>query len=759
MSSQSNDQEISDKSTIINETSCSAEEQKNTPNTENNDAISMRIKTSTGFYQQKTYTLPSTNEQRTYKSSITTHEKPDTLQDMMADFEDPSLTEKDRIYRESFASIIRLNNNLVDKDISKDFESFVMELSEYHCSNTKEWRKCISSLLKKSKALGHPKKAAMRRVYMNLLRLKKVSKNEDLEDYLIAKASRTQSGVMVVTVLTSPYPRVDDKFQKFSCKHNCYYCPNEANMPRSYLSDEPAVQRGWKHHWSAIEQFYARLWTYYLNGHKVDKIELLVLGGTWSEYPQQYQETFIRDCFYAANTFYLYMELSAMIETSKEKIIRKSIRCKKSLVEEQKMNENALCRIIGITLETRPDSIDGNELKRLRNYGCTRVQIGIQHTNDKILKHINRGCDNEDAIRCVKLLKNVGFKLDFHLMPDLPGSSVALDEEMFYYVLNSTLIQADQWKIYPCQTTKYTVIRSWFEEGKYVPFKPQELLDLLIKVKCHVHPWIRLNRVIRDIPNQYIIGGNQITNLRQFLEKHMAQYGAKCACIRCREIRTKKIDQSNRVILKIRSFESSGGIEYFISYETVNEEIIFGFVRLRICSDFEVVKDIFPELVGCAMIRELHVYGQMIPVFDKKKSTQHKGFGKKLMNAAEQIAVTNGFKKLSVIAGVGTRNYYRKIGYKLKGTYMIKQLRNVDYWKHRLCYQLKLLKTQVPYQEMVQQLKDKTNYDCSLVKSKQVKHALVVKHYQIRSRLYILLYLSVVVVAVLAYLLRFKMSF
>ena len=512
-------------------------------------------------------------------------------------------------------------------------------------------------------------------------------------------------------------------------------------MPRSYLSDEPAVQRGWKHHWSAIEQFYARVWTYYLNGHKVDKIELLVLGGTWSEYPKEYQERFIRDCFYAANTFYQYMDLSGQGLSQQE--CMKNIRLQDTLLQEQKINEVSKCRIIGITLETRPDSIDKKELQRLRYYGCTRVQIGVQHTNDTILKHINRGCYNKDTINCVKLLKNVGFKLDFHLMPDLPGTTVKLDEEMFYYVLNSTKIQADQWKIYPCQTTSYTVIKKWFEQGKYTPFKPQELLDLLIKVKCHVHPWIRLNRVIRDIPNQYIVGGNEVTNLRQFLESSMAKHGAKCKCIRCREIRGKQLDfsdeKNNKIVLKIRSYESSDGTEYFISYETINEETIFGFVRLRICNDFEVVKDIFPELVNCAMIRELHVYGQMIPVFkkddkgEKVKKVQHMGFGKKLMNAAEIVAVLNGYKKLSVIAGVGTRNYYRKIGYRLKGTYMIKTLNSICYCQQLICNKMKLIKIEVPYKEMVEKLKKKTNYDCSMSKSKDVKNDLIIKHFEIKS--------------------------
>ena len=665
------------------------------------------------------------------------------MEDMKRDLEDTTLTEQDRIYKQTIASIKSLDRNLVDEAIRDDLESFMVELSEIVPDTQKGWKRRMRPLLKKYNKMGTPKKAAMRRMYMKLLRSKRITANEGLEEYLIAKASRTKSGVMVVTVLTSPYPPADggdgSKLQKFSCKHNCYYCPKEPDMPRSYLSDEPAVQRGWKHHWSAIAQFTARLWTYFLNGHKADKIELLVLGGTWSEYPRQYQEGFIRDCFYAANTFYELMELSGNTSLS-EQAQKERIRARLSLEEEQSMNESAKCRIIGITLETRPDSIDEAELQRLRYYGCTRVQIGIQHTSNEILEHINRGCTNQDAIRCVKLLKNVGFKLDLHLMPDLPGSSVEMDEEMFFLVLNSSRIQADQWKIYPCQTTKHTVIRQWFERGEYQPFTPQELLALLVKVKCHVHPWIRLNRVIRDIPNQYIVGGNEVTNLRQFLEHSMKKKGAKCACIRCREIRGKQLDfgdtKNNEIVLKIRSYESSDGIEYFVSYETVNEETIFGFVRLRICGDFEIAKDVFPELVGCAMVRELHVYGQMVPVFTKQLTkTQHIGFGKKLMNAAEVIAVKNGYRRMSVIAGIGTRNYYRKMGYTLKGTYMVKTLRNWDYYRHSLCNKVKLVRTQRPYREMVALLKEKANYDCSLKKPKDGETELVVKHYCIEKSL------------------------
>ena len=223
-----------------------------------------------------------------------------------------------------------------------------------------------------------------------------------------------------------------------------------------------------------------------INNHEVDKIELIILGGTWTEYPPEYQEMYIRDCFWAANTFY---------------DIEK--RPKQSLQEEQTINENQTkCRIIGITLEMRPDSINIDEIKRLRYLGCTRVQLGVQHTNDRILRNINRGCYFMDTVRALKLLKDNCYKVDAHWMPDLPLSSPEIDKEMFDLILTSDLLQFDQWKIYPTATVPWTKIKKWYDEGNYIPYtekNPDDLIDLLLYVKKRVHPWIRLNRVNRDI--------------------------------------------------------------------------------------------------------------------------------------------------------------------------------------------------------------------------------------------------------------------
>eukprot|EP00921_Rhytidocystis_pertsovi_P001612 GHVQ01002724.1.p1 GENE.GHVQ01002724.1~~GHVQ01002724.1.p1 ORF type:complete len:760 (+),score=58.09 GHVQ01002724.1:116-2281(+) len=535
------------------------------------------------------------------------------------------------------------------------------------------------------------------------------------------------SGVLVITVLTSP--------GRFSCPKDCHYCPNEPGQPRSYLSTEPAVLRGNQNNWDAVMQFNDRAETLYKNGHIVDKIELLVLGGTWSGYPVDYQEEFVRDLFYAANVFQA----------------DGPPRERKNLEDEQKENETASARIIGLTLETRPDFINRSELRRLRRYGCTRVQIGIQHVDDSVLIKINRGCTLSQCVEAIRMLKDAAFKVDIHIMPDLPGSYPELDKKMFEWILGTPWLQADQWKIYPCEVTPFSTIEKWYQEGLFVPYGEKDhekLVDLLLSVKRSVHPWIRLNRVIRDIPNQSIIAGNAKTNLRQILMDEMSKRLLECKCIRCREVKDKLI--KGIPILKIRRYDSTGGQEYFLSFETEDESTIFGFLRLRLpgqkpsaaehpqndaqeypgadndlhgflkssglgannsldtrdtlseeggCTQMEVTrkekaerrkirkqKPVFPDLVNSALIRELHVYGQLVahdeqkPVDDKRH--QHTGMGRKLILAAEVIAFNYGYRKIAVIAGIGTREYYRGSKYTLEKTYMSKTLSAVSVYKH-----------------------------------------------------------------------------
>nr|XP_027202209.1 probable elongator complex protein 3 [Dermatophagoides pteronyssinus] len=495
----------------------------------------------------------------------------------------------------------------------------------------------------------------------------------NLEKYLITKQVRTTSGVCVITVLTSP--------GAFSCPMDCYYCPNEPGQPRSYLSTEPAVLRGNQCKWDPVIQFWDRAHTLLKNGHTIDKIELLVLGGTWSGYPQNYQEEFCRDLFFAANTFYDYF-------SEKLFLYRNQIVEPKTLSEEQTINENSRCKIIGLTLETRPDYINLEEIRNLRRFGCTRVQIGMQHTNDTILKYINRGHDLMTVKKAINLLKTNGFKVDLHIMLDLPGSDISLDTKMMIQVLSDPHLQVDQWKIYPCEVTPFSKIKEWFDDGIYIPYTNtkeglKSLFNLILLVKHDIHPWIRLNRIIRDIPLESIVAGTKSTNMRQLLMEASNRLGWSCSCMRCREIRTYNLKNSSTLV--IRSYaQTEEGIEYFISMESEDRRYLLGFCRLRLNTKLaksNIAFDAFKDYT--AYVRELHVYGTLVATTENKdtkdKRIQHSGVGSTLMMVAEIIAILKGEKKLVVIAGVGTRKYYSKLGFTLENTYMTKNIESVEY--------------------------------------------------------------------------------
>ncbi|KAH7488423.1 hypothetical protein PRIC2_007036 [Phytophthora ramorum] len=562
-------------------------------------------------------------------------------------------------------------DKLVPVDELPKYEEMGLFLVEHNPQTARELEKAFVLLRRKFKCL--PKKSQMKFVLGLLVQKGEAPKGLALEKLLIKKAQKSQSGVLVVTVLTSPYPTVGGKKQKFSCQWNCYYCPNEPDQPRSYLHDEPSVLRANRNDFDPVLQFCDRCVTLAMNGHPVDKIELLVLGGTWASYPVEYQENFIRDLFYAANTFF-----------------SKGKRERHSLDEEKLENETAAVKIIGITLETRPDCITPEELRRFRRYGCTRVQLGIQHTDDAILKKINRGHTLADAVAALKLLRDCCYKTDIHLMPNLPGSDPEKDRAMFDYVLHSPDLHADQWKIYPCEITPWTVIKKWYDEGSYVPYADDMLIELLMDVKAEVHPWIRLNRVIRDIPSQYILGGMDEPNLRQVIGNKMIARGTPCKCIRCREVKTDDAAIASAECV-IREYKANDGDEYFISFETPDRSKICGFARLRLSQS--AGGGVFPELDGAALIRELHVYGQLVSAISKSKKdaanaapndaershAQHTGFGTQLMMKAEEIARAHGYKKVAVIAGVGVRNFYRRLGFEVEGEgeLMIKHLKEL----------------------------------------------------------------------------------
>jgi len=604
-----------------------------------------------------------------------------------------------------------------EADISEadrlSFESFMSDLVNDDRGETlkfqdgREWTQRILQMRRRHHV--QPSKAQMGRLYDEMLASAAIiSSHAAFERFLRKKPSRSLSGILVIAVVMSPYPTYRDtktgklKQQRFSCAKNCYYCPSEPGMPRSYLSEEAAIARAARANFDAIQQFYSRANTLKKLGHTVDKIELSVLGGTFSQYPREYQVEFLRDLFWSANTF---KDGIALFSGKRER---------RSLAEEIKIHEtgNHRCRIVGLTLETRPDTIhDFEAVRRLREFGATRLQIGVQHTDDAVLTKINRGCVHADTVRCIRLLKNSGYKIDIHLMPNLPGSNPEKDKAMFEEVLSDDLMQADQWKVYPCQTVAYTLIEKWYAEGKYVPYSLEKMMEVVVTLKAAIPPWIRLNRIFRQLPAEHITSGITQSNFRQVLAQQMRSRGLRCNCIRCREVGThvrkgtlvaSAVDPA-AVEMRVREYTSSGGREYFISMESSDETVLLGFVRLRLpaCllhngkwhpSDFELdearygtrdeyasLSQVFPELYHAALIREAHVYGFKVDQAGAARTgamAQSRGYGQLLMAKAEKIALREGYARVAVIAGVGTRNYYRlKMGYRIDGTYMVKDLK------------------------------------------------------------------------------------
>jgi ELP3 family radical SAM enzyme/protein acetyltransferase len=513
-------------------------------------------------------------------------------------------------------------------------------------------------------------KLVVKKVYLVFIYRKEIASNQIENDQmfwaLIQKCpARNLSGVNSFAILLAPHPTSTQngktKIQKFSCKHNCYYCPDEtiangsnADMPRSYLQKEPAVARGFKSNWDAITQMNTRMNSLLEQGHVVDKLELIIEGGTYTEYPKLYLQEFHRDIFYSANTFF---------DNENTK------RDKMSLNDEMQINVNSKVRIIGICIETRPDAIEKDWIYFLRACGVTRIQLGVQHTNDTILKGINRGHTFQQSKNAMKLLKDNCFKVDIHLMPDLPNSTPEIDKEMFdeiYRPEKNESYQPDQIKIYPCEITPFTIISKWYSNGLYKPYSetiPGALDNVVAYGMEHCPPWIRLPRVVRDIPLSYIISGNKKTNLRQIIENDiLTKTGKISKDLRSREIGRNKDYKFEDGKFFVRQY--SNGHDYFISMESWDQKALFGFIRLRINENDDNV--IFPELVGRGLIRELHVYNTLVCVGNKsnENASQHRGLGKKLVSFAENISRARGKSGMAVISGEGVKGYYYKLGYK-----------------------------------------------------------------------------------------------
>lgn len=485
--------------------------------------------------------------------------------------------------------------------------------------------------------------------------------NAALEKLLRCKTVRTDSGVAPITLLTKPY----------ACPGKCVYCPTEARMPKSYISSEPAAARALSLKFDPYDQVVQRVQALERNGHEAKKIELIIKGGTWSAYPWTYRKWFIKRCFDAAN------------HLGHAKRTRYG-----SLATSQLANEEAIYRIIGITIETRPDWIVPREIVRLRELGVTRVELGVQTLDDAVLSATKRGHTVQDTVRATLLLKAAAFKTDYHYLPGQPGSTAAHDVEMFHEMFDDPRFRPDMVKLYPCVVLPTAELAEWHAAGTFQPLEGEALIEAMIAMKTHVPYYCRLSRVIRDFPSTDITAGNAVTNLRDVIKIRMSERGLACKCLRCREAgHMKPLGPDVVPQLFTEWYEHAGGREVFLSIEDPARTTVLGFLRLRLPDEsfvpteeksqrmLDEVRVAFPELHGCAFVRELHTYGQALQIRgDRLEAVQHKGVGKRLMEEAERIARAEGYGAMAVISGVGVRAYYRDIGYTSAGTYMKKTL-------------------------------------------------------------------------------------
>lgn len=503
------------------------------------------------------------------------------------------------------------------------------------------------------------------------------------------KPVRTLSGVAPVTVLTRPHP----------CPGKCIFCPNDVRMPKSYLSREPGAQRAAQHHFDPYGQTLGRLLTYHHNGHRIDKIEMIVLGGTWSFYPEPYQVWFVKRCFDAMNEF-----RSSLADQLPERVrgpldfdgIEKEVDGRTmaesynrvvadhlapqigrnllddeetatwaELEEAHRRNETAEARCVGLVVETRPDHLDDAEVERIRRLGCTKVQIGFQSLDDRVLEANARGHDVAATRRAVSRLRAAGFKLHAHWMPNLHGSDPQNDIVDFARLFDDPDFRPDELKIYPCSLIETAELMAYYEAGTWRPYTEQELSRVLCESLVRVPEYCRVTRVIRDIPGDDIYEGNKVTNFREVVERQLAERGLRSRDIRAREIRGRAIDAETLRLVPIR-YRTSVGEEIFLQLVTGREpdDYLVGFLRLSL-PDRPVT---LAEIRTSAMIREVHVYGGVVAIGGSAGEggagrSQHLGAGTRLVEEAARLASDAGFDDLAVISAIGTRGYYRRLGF------------------------------------------------------------------------------------------------
>ena len=491
---------------------------------------------------------------------------------------------------------------------------------------------------------GFLAKHALVAAYREKVRLEEWEEDPVLLSKIRMKPVRTLSGVTTITVLTKPHP----------CPGECIFCPTEAGLPQSYLSDEPGARRGVEHAFDPYTQVSSRLKALHEVGHPTDKIELLILGGSWTAYPANYREWFIRRCFEALN--------QENPDDNQGDV---------DLTTVQKTNSQGRHRNVGLVVETRPDLITVHNLIEMRRQGVTKLQLGVQSMNDLVLELNKRGHTARQAEVAIELVRAAGYKVVVHWMPNLLGGTPQSDREDFARLWREGGINPDELKIYPCQLLRNSELFQYWQRGEYHPYTEMELIDLLAEIKPTVPQFCRINRCIRDIPSNHVVEGNRNTSLRQNVALEMVKRGMACQCIRCREIRKGKIDD-RELILDGFVYRAGWAEEHFLSYNTQDDHIL-GFLRLSLPDK----EHFFPadELRDSAIIREVHVYGQSIEVGGEGSgSVQHRGLGSNLIEKAAEIAKEKGYKKIAVISAVGTREYYAARGFAMGELYMVRSL-------------------------------------------------------------------------------------
>ncbi|NQU98605.1 tRNA uridine(34) 5-carboxymethylaminomethyl modification radical SAM/GNAT enzyme Elp3 [Candidatus Woesearchaeota archaeon] len=512
------------------------------------------------------------------------------------------------------------------------------------------------------------------------------AKEEDianLSKFLVTKPTRTISGVAVIAVMSAP----------FNCPHGrCTYCPGGlkshfGNVPQSYTGNEPSTMRGIRNEYDSYRIVFNRLEQYIVLGQNPEKAEVIVMGGTFPAFKEDYKKEFIRNIYKALNDFskqfYVkgkldikrfrdFFELPGKVndkqrqENIKKRVLDLKNKNIRSFDKEKKLNEKSEIRCIGLTIETKPDwglLKHGNEML---DYGCTRVELGIQTTYDDVLRAINRGHGLKESIESIRTLKDLGFKINYHMMPGLPGVTKEKDLESLKEIFENSDFKPDMLKIYPTLVMPGTPLYAQYKKGKYKPITTAIAADIIVEAKKFVPKYCRIMRIQRDIPTKVTEAGVDRTNLRQYVEKLQKEKGVVCNCIRCREIKRKEIKGKPK--LKVLEYEASKGKEFFMSFVDDNDRLL-GFCRLRFPSQ-SLRKEITNN---SAIIRELHVYGTAIGL-KKEGRVQHIGLGKQLVKKAEEIAKKNSKDKVVVISGVGVKEYYRKLGYSDDGVYVSKAL-------------------------------------------------------------------------------------